>query len=140
MVYNIDVKRVVDGDTVDVLIHLGFDIHLEKRIRLFGIDTPESRTSDQVEKIYGKMAKNALINWVTKNLDDDEHQPEVELHIYDEDDEGKYGRTLGEIWVDDTNVNQWLVDNHYAVKYHGQSKDDIKEEHIKNREILDKME
>jgi endonuclease YncB( thermonuclease family) len=65
--YSCEVKRVVDGDTVDVVIDLGFDIHFATRVRLYGMDTPESRTRDKDEKARGFLSKEFLQNWLDKN-------------------------------------------------------------------------
>ena len=124
--YNCKMVRVVDGDTVDVDIDLGFGVWLRKqRIRLYAIDTPESRTSDDVEKVYGLAAKDFLIKWTNAG--------DLTLKTF-KDGKGKFGRILGELWFGKThNINQILVDNHHAVRYHGQSKEEIAEEHIVNR-------
>ena len=124
--YKCKMVRVVDGDTVDVDIDLGFGVWLRKqRIRMYGIDTPESRTSDAEEKIYGKAASAFLTKWTNSN--------DLTLKTF-KDGKGKYGRILGELWYgSEYNINQLLVDNHHAVRYHGQSKEDIAEEHIANR-------
>ena len=124
--YKCTVVNVVDGDTVDVDIDLGFGVWLRKqRIRLYGIDTPESRTSDDVEKVYGLAAKDFLIKWTNAG--------DLTLKTF-KDGKGKFGRILGELWFGRThNINQILVDNHHAVRYHGQSKEEIAEEHIVNR-------
>ena len=124
--YKCKVVRVVDGDTVDVDIDLGFGVWLRKqRIRMYGIDTPESRTSDAEEKIYGKAASAFLTKWTNSN--------DLTLKTF-KDGKGKYGRILGELWYGgEHNINQLLVDNHHAVRYHGQSKDEIAEQHIANR-------
>ena len=124
--YKCKMVRVVDGDTVDVDIDLGFGVWLRKqRIRLYAIDTPESRTSDDVEKVYGLAAKGFLIKWTNAG--------DLTLKTF-KDGKGKFGRILGELWFGRThNINQLLVDNHHAVRYHGQSKDEIAEEHIVNR-------
>ena len=121
--------KVIDGDTVDVDIDLGFGVWMrDQRIRLYGIDTPESRTSDDQEKIYGLAAKDFVVKWTNAG--------DLSLKTF-KDDRGKFGRILGEIWYGEKhNVNQLLVDNHHAVRYHGQSKDDIAEEHLKNRELV----
>ena len=121
--------RVVDGDTVDVDIDLGFGVWLRKqRIRMYGIDTPESRTSDPIEKMYGKAATAFLVKWTNAG--------DLYLKTF-KDGKGKYGRILGELWYGiEHNINQLLVDNHHAVRYHGQSKEDIAEEHLANRKIL----
>ena len=124
--YKCKMVRVVDGDTVDVDIDLGFGVWLKKqRIRLYAIDTPESRTSDDVEKVYGLAAKDFLIKWTNAG--------DLTLKTF-KDGKGKFGRILGELWFGKThNINQILVDNHHAVRYHGQSKEEIAEEHIVNR-------
>ena len=125
--YKCKMVRVVDGDTVDVDIDLGFGVWMRKqRIRMYGIDTPESRTSDKVEKVYGKAATEFLTKWTNAG--------DLTLKTF-KDGKGKYGRILGELWYGgEHNINQLLVDNNHAVRYHGQSKDEIAEEHIKNRE------
>ena len=127
--YKCKLVRVVDGDTVDIDIDLGFGVWLRKqRIRMYGIDTPESRTSDDVEKIYGLAAKEFLVKWTNSG--------DLSLKTF-KDGKGKYGRILGELWYGgEHNINQLLIDNHHAVKYHGQSKEEIAEEHLANREKL----
>ena len=132
--YRCKVKKVVDGDTVDVDIDLGFDIILtDQRIRLYGIDTPESRTRDKVEKRYGKAAKEYLQGMLGKDATLKTHK----------DAKGKFGRILGEFIVYDAesdrycSVNQLMIDKHLAVEYYGQSKDDIENEHIRNRDLLE---
>ena len=129
--YKAIIKRVVDGDTVDVDIDLGFGvIFANQRIRLYGIDTPESRTSDPDEKIYGLLAKDFLTKWTNAG--------DLILKTYKDDARGKFGRILGELWYGkEHNINQLLVDNHHAVRYHGQSKEEIWEEHIANRKKLE---
>ena len=126
--YKCKLIKVIDGDTIDVDIDLGFGVWLQKqRIRLYGIDTPESRTSDDVEKIYGNAAKNYLIKWTGAG------ELTIKTH---KDAKGKFGRILGEIWTFDTNINKKMIEEHHAVEYHGQSKDDIEAEHIKNRDLV----
>tara|TARA_R110002012_G_scaffold244431_1_gene419149 strand:- start:3051 stop:3467 length:417 start_codon:yes stop_codon:yes gene_type:complete len=127
--YNCSVKRVVDGDTVDVVLDLGFDILYKSRVRLYGIDTPESRTRDLDEKARGKMASAFLKEAIDNGT-------KVVIQTKLKDSKGKFGRILGDVVVDDVNINQSMVDNHLAVKYFGQSKDDVEEEHLKNRQIL----
>jgi micrococcal nuclease len=131
--YRCKVVKIVDGDTVDVDIDLGFGVWLKKeRIRMFGIDTPESRTRDLDEKKYGLMAKE----FITKLLDD---EGGIVLKTR-KDAEGKYGRILGELWrttdFADKSINQIMIEKHHAVSYHGQSKEDIAEQHIKNRDLV----
>jgi len=128
--YSVKVVKVIDGDTVDVDIDLGFGVWIHKeRVRLHGIDTPESRTSDATEKVFGLKAKAFLEKWVTAG--------DVTLRTKTYDAKGKFGRILGELWyAGENNINQKMIDEHHAVAYHGQSKDDIQEQHLKNREIL----
>ena len=123
--YKCKMVRVVDGDTVDVDIDLGFGVWLRKqRIRMYGIDTPESRTSDDEEKVY-ETASAFLTKWTNAG--------DLTLKTF-KDGKGKYGRILGELWYGgEHNINQLLVDNHHAVRYHGQSKVEIAEQHIANR-------
>jgi micrococcal nuclease len=130
--YRVKIRRVVDGDTVDVDIDLGFGVWLKKqRIRLYGIDTPESRTRDLEEKKFGLMAKEFL----KKELADGAI---LKTRL---DGKGKYGRILGEfITVIDGarhNVNEYMVESHHAATYHGQSKEDIAEQHLVNRTFFD---
>ena len=134
--YRVKVVKIVDGDTVDVDIDLGFGVWLKKeRIRMFGIDTPESRTRDLDEKKYGLMAKD----YITRLLDD---EGGIVLKTH-KDAEGKYGRILGELWrttnFADTSINDLMIKNHHAVSYHGQSKDDIAEQHIVNRGLVSSL-
>ena len=136
--YKCKVLRVVDGDTVDVDIDLGFGVWLKKqRIRLYGIDTPESRTRDKEEKKYGKAASAFLKDHLKIGV------PFLRTH---KDGKGKFGRILGEFWVEEhneehnvtakTNINQLMIEEHHAVGYHGQSKEDIAEEHLANRQFI----
>lgn len=132
--YRCNIVKVVDGDTVDVDIDLGFGVWLKKqRIRLYGIDTPESRTRDKVEKKFGLMAKEYLKS----------HLGETSTLRTKKDGKGKFGRILGEFIVYDPakdsfrSVNQMLVEAHHAVAYQGQSKKEIAEAHLKNRAFFD---
>ena len=139
--YKIDsCSKVGDGDTVDVLIDLGFDVLIRQRVRLLGIDTEESRTRDLTEKVYGKHAKKKLAGWVTKAVECDKDDIEIELRCPERDSVGKYGRALGELWVHEdgiwTNVNKWMCDQGYAVPYVGQNKDDVKQHHMLHRKML----
>jgi micrococcal nuclease len=127
--YSCTVERVVDGDTVDVTLDLGFDILHKCRVRLYGIDTPESRTRNKDEKVRGKMAGAFL-----KEAIEDGEKIVIQTKL--KDSKGKYGRVLGDIVVDDVNINQLMVKCHLAVAYHGQSKDDVEEEHMRNRDVL----
>lgn len=128
--YKAIITRVIDGDTVDVDIDLGFEVWLRnQRIRLYGIDTPESRTSDKVEKVFGNLAKEKILSFCPVG----EH---IVLQTKADDSRGKYGRILGELIVDGVNVNQYMVENSYAVEYFGKSKDDIAEEQLANRQVI----
>ena len=124
--YGCTVTRVVDGDTVDVILDLGFSILHKCRVRLYGIDTPESRTRDQDEKVRGKLAGKYLKDAIKNGK-------EIVLQTKMKDSKGKFGRVLANVVVDGININQALVTNHLAVRYFGQSKDDIESEHLINR-------
>lgn len=131
--YRCKVIKVIDGDTVDVDIDLGFGVWMHKeRVRLYGIDTPESRTSDKEEKVYGLAAKEFL-----KNMCDDEW---MILECNEYDSKGKFGRILGSLRrttnYADMTVNEYLIEKYHAVPYYGQSKDDIAAAHLKNRELV----
>ena len=132
--YNCNIVKVVDGDTVDVDIDLGFGMWLRnERIRLYGIDTPESRTRDPEEKKAGLYAKKVVQDYLPKN------KPQTLVTIKDKG--GKFGRTLGMFKIQEKD-NKWfylhetMIKNHIGVEYHGQSKYDIDEQHVVNRKIL----
>ena len=127
-VYKASLERVVDGDTVDVTLDLGFDVKLHKqRVRLAGIDTPESRTRDLEEKKFGLLAKD----WLIEHLNDD-----IVISTELDNEKGKFGRVLGTVWAEGTNINEKMIEEHMAVRYHGQAKSDIEAEHLENRQIL----
>jgi micrococcal nuclease len=111
------VENVVDGDTIDVLIDLGFDILFQSRVRLAGIDTPESRTSDKAEKVLGLESKEYL----KKQLKD---AKSVVIKTEKMDSSEKYGRILGWIYVnDDTeSINDKMINDGYAWGYMGDTK------------------
>ena len=141
MTYNYRIKaveRVVDGDTIDVAIDLGFDVCTSQRVRLLGIDTPESRTSDKEEKKFGLLSKKKLKEWCLKAVASDKDDIEMEIRCPEADSRGKFGRVLAEVWVREdgvwTNVNKWMCDNGYAVPYTGQNKADVQALHLANRE------
>ena len=123
------VIKVVDGDTIDVMLDLGFDIMYKSRVRLFGIDTPESRTSDKVEKKYGMLSKKFLKEALTKGK-------KIVIKTYKGDETGKFGRILGDIFIDGKSVNSALCKAHHAVPYYGQNKSLVEKAHMKNREKL----
>ena len=109
-VYNAKCTRVVDGDTIDAQIDLGFDVHKKIRIRMVGINTPESRTRDLEEKKRGLAAKYR----VQELLESQENK-----FILHSQGVGKYGRCLGIIFVDEININKQLVTEGHAVEYNG---------------------
>jgi len=123
------VTKIVDGDTIDVLLDMGFDILYQQRVRLFGIDTPESRTRDKEEKKYGLLSKYFLKAELSLGK-------KITVKTYKGDETGKFGRILGDIWIDGKSVNQKMCDKGYAVPYYGQNKDLVEEAHLKNRKRL----
>jgi micrococcal nuclease len=109
------VLRVVDGDTIDADIDLGFDISLTKRVRLSGVDTPESRTTDLKEKTLGLEVKE----WLKKNLDSKKN---ILIKTELPDSTEKYGRILGRLYVDDVCLNDRMISEGYAWTYDGGTK------------------
>jgi micrococcal nuclease len=130
--YRVKINRVVDGDTVDVDIDLGFGVWLHtERVRIMGIDTPESRTSDKVEKVFGLAAKHRL-----QELLGEQAVLKTTIDKTGEDAKGKFGRILGDFIVGDSTVSKILVEEGHAVAYWGQNKDDVQGEHAINRQRL----
>jgi len=136
--YKVNVLKIVDGDTVDVDIDLGFGVWLkDERVRIMGIDTPESRTRDKVEKQFGLAAKNRLKELLGKYA-----VLKTQINKDGEDMKGKFGRILGDFNVYDSNKDAWrpvteiLLEEGHAVAYHGGSKDDIENQHMENRKKL----
>ena len=126
--YKVSVVKVVDGDTIDVDIDLGFGMTYKKqRVRMLGIDTPESRTRDLVEKKFGKASKTHLKSILESGG--------IQLVSHDK---GKFGRILGELFIGDSSysINQQMIDEHHAVAYTGGNKEEIEKGHLANREIL----
>ena len=121
-----EVKNVVDGDTIDVVIDLGFDILFSSRVRLAGIDTPESRTTDKIEKALGLEAKEYL----KKQLKD---AKSVVIRTEKMNSSEKYGRILGWIYVngESESINNKMINDGYAWGYLGETK-------IKDFEVLKK--
>jgi micrococcal nuclease len=111
------VLKVVDGDTIDADIDLGFSISLEKRIRLAGIDTPESRTTDKREKALGLESKE----WLKNRL---EFAKNIIIRTQLPASTEKYGRILGKLYInnEETSLNEQMVDEGYAWEYQGGSK------------------
>jgi len=112
--YKATIRRVVDGDTVDVTLDLGFDILYNNRIRLLGIDTPESRTRDLKEKSLGLAAKDRVKELCPVGS--------TVILRTTKDGKGKFGRILGEIFVEEQSVNKLLVEEGHAVEYFGGKK------------------
>ena len=126
--YKVSVVKVVDGDTIDVDIDLGFGMSYKKqRVRMLGIDSPESRTRDLVEKKFGKASKAHLKSILESGG--------IQLVSHDK---GKFGRILGELFIGDSSysINQQMIDEHHAVAYTGGNKEEIEKGHLANREIL----
>lgn len=128
--YKARVNRIVDGDSVVLDIDLGFDICMNtQHVRIYGIDTPESRTRDLDEKARGLMATKHVS--MLLGIGD-----VVTINTY-MDTAGKFGRILGKITnIDGVDVAESLLENNLAVPYYGQSKEEIKQQHLDNREIL----
>jgi micrococcal nuclease len=128
--YQAKVCRIIDGDSIVLDIDLGFNTWLNKQhIRLHGIDTPEYRTRDLVEKQHGTLAKN-LVESLIKPGDSVIIKTVLDKHE-------KFGRILGIIELQNgVNLNQLLIEEKLAVLYHGQSKDEIEKQHLENRQIL----
>ena len=139
--YKVSIVKVVDGDTVDVDIDLGFGmVYKKQRVRMLGIDTPESRTRDLVEKKFGKASKKHLKAIL-------EYPFDIELLSHDK---GKFGRILGEIFTHHVeghpvfghkvNINKQMILDSHAVPYTGDSKDLIEEQHLDKRQrVMNKV-
>ena len=112
-----------------LILDLGFNIHHKCRVRLYGIDTPESRTRDKDEKARGKLAAKFLQDAISNGN-------HVILQTQLKDSKGKFGRVLASVIVDGIDINQQMIEKYMAVKYTGQSKQDIKLEHMNNRTKL----
>lgn len=133
--YKCKILRVVDGDTVDVDIDLGFGMWMHKeRVRMMGIDTPESRTRDRVEKAFGLASKDRLKELLPIGSI---QVLKTEIDRSGEDKKGKFGRILGDFLVDDDRrCTDILVEEGHAVAYFGGSKEEIEMKHMANREKL----
>jgi len=133
--YRCTILRVVDGDTVDVDIDLGFGVWMRKqRIRCYGIDTPESRTRDLEEKKFGLLAKYYVERFLAKGS--------AAILVTEKDGKGKFGRILGKFKVFDAVedkeafLHEIMIRDHMAVEYMGQSKELIAEQHLINRGLI----
>lgn len=131
--YRVKVNKIVDGDTVDVDIDLGFNIVLtDERVRIMGIDTPESRTSDEVEKVFGLAAKYRL-----QELLGEYAVLRTQVDKDGDDMKGKFGRILGDFVAPDGRpVTEILIEEGYCVPYFGGSKEEVQAQHHANRERL----
>ena len=131
--YRVKIIKVVDGDTVDVDIDLGFGISLNnERVRIMGIDTPESRTRDKVEKKFGLASKARLKELLGKT-----GILKTQVSKKGEDMKGKFGRILGDFFTEDGRmVTDILVEEGHAVAYFGGSKEEIQAKHLVNRDKL----
>jgi micrococcal nuclease len=130
--YKAKILKVLDGDTVEIDLDLGFNITLAaQKVRLSGIDTPESRTTDTEEKPRGLLSKKKL----QEKLPVGSYLTIETLRADSNDD--KFGRILGIFIAEDgTNINQWMIANNYAVSYLGENKELVKEAHQQNKKIL----
>ena len=131
--YRCTVVKIVDGDTVDVDIDLGFGVWLkDERVRIMGIDTPESRTSDKVEKVFGLAAKERL-----KELLSEGGKLITTENKHGEDMKGKFGRILGDFRAPNGDlVTDIMIQEGHCVAYFGGSKEEIAMKHMANREKL----
>jgi micrococcal nuclease len=127
--YKCKINKVLDGDTVAIDLDLGFNIILaNQHVRMAGVDTPESRTTNKEEKPRGLLSKKKL----AEKLPVGSWQKINTLRADSNDD--KFGRILGEFILEDgTNVNQWLIENNYAVLYQGENKELVQEQHQVNK-------
>ena len=131
--YKAKVIKVIDGDTVDVDIDLGFGISLNnERVRIMGIDTPESRTRDKVEKKFGLASKARLKELLGKTT-----VLKTQINKKGEDMKGKFGRVLGDFVTENGKmVTEIMIKEGHCVPYFGGSKEDVQKQHMKNRKRL----
>ena len=131
--YKCKIVKVVDGDTVDVDLDLGFGVWLrDERVRIMGIDTPESRTSDKVEKIFGLAAKDRLISLLGS-----EATLDTMINKNGENMKGKFGRILGNFrTINGEHCADVLMKEGHAVAYNGGNKDSVQAQHLINRQKL----
>lgn len=124
-IYVCEIVKVVDGDTIDCAVSLGFDVSVRQRIRLYGVDAPESRTRDLEQKKYGKASKRFVKDFLNSDY-----------ILLKTREKGKYGRYLGDFCVNDKWLCDEMVKAHHAVPYYGQNKADIAAAHIRNRALV----
>lgn len=128
--YRARLNRIIDGDSIVLDIDLGFDTWINNQhIRIYGIDAPESRTRDLDEKARGLMATDHISSLLAPG-------DILTINTY-KDKGGKFGRILARVTnVDGIDIAESLLENNLAVQYYGQSKEQIKEQHLENRQIL----
>lgn len=127
--YKCHIVKIIDGDTIDIDIDLGFGIWLRnERIRLSGVDTPESRTSDLLEKVFGL----AATEFVESILPIGSTQTVISTNY-----KSKFGRVLGDFILDNNELlSETIIKNYHGVPYNGESKEILMTKHLKNREYL----
>ena len=132
--YRCKILRVVDGDTVDVDIDLGFGMWMHKeRVRMMGIDTPESRTRDKVEKKFGLASKQFVKDMMPVGS---KQVLKTQIDRSGEDKKGKFGRILGDFLIDGKKLTETIIKEGYGVVYPGQNKDQVEKAHLNNRKKL----
>jgi micrococcal nuclease len=131
-IYRCKINKVVDGDTVEIDLDLGFNMMLvNQRVRMAGIDTPESRTSNNEEKERGIISKKKLAEKLPVGS-----WQKIQTMRSDANDD-KFGRILGVFIMEDgMSLNQWMIDNNYAVLYQGENKELVQEGHQYNKKKL----
>ena len=127
--YKARLVRVIDGGTIDADIDMGFQVHIDQRIKLFGVYAPDPKSHDTEERERGLASKNRLIEILPKEII-------VQTML---NKRGKFGRILADVIVYHSAQDRWcgateiMIQEGYGVKYHGQSKEDIQEQHLANR-------
>jgi len=131
-IYRCKINKVVDGDTVQIDLDLGFNIVLSnQKVRMSGIDTPESRTANEEEKKRGMISKKKLAEKLPVGS-----WQRIQTMKADSNND-KFGRILGVFIMEDgLSLNQWLIDNNYAVLYQGENKELVQEMHQYNKQKL----
>ena len=110
-IYAADVVRIIDGDSIVLKADLGFEVWISKSFRLNGIDTPEIKTKVENEKKHALIARDALSERILNKI--------VRLENVESE---KYGRLLADVYLDNDNLNEWMIEKNYAVKYAGDTK------------------
>jgi micrococcal nuclease len=131
-IYRCKILKVLDGDTVEIDLDLGFNIMLaNQKVRMAGIDTPESRTTNSEEKPRGLLSKKKLAEKLPVGS-----WQRIQTMKPDSNDD-KFGRILGVFIMEDgSSLNQWMIDNNYAVLYQGENKELVQEMHQYNKKKL----